>query len=160
MPHIVTATAQLHCDKGAAPSSLKVTSQHYSCYDDKPIATEQDKAPEANIPSFGTCTITRSRCTPAPLGWDSPAEKEEIDGMRVLAEGAIGRSLGASGCVWYRASGLSGLFSDDPGSMEDIGCTGCVGAAASVVEGVGLCGLFLSHLGRHCIAYSGGASSE
>ncbi|WP_143305848.1 DUF4280 domain-containing protein [Chitinophaga vietnamensis] len=84
MPHIVTETAQLRCDKGAAPASLKVTSQHYSCYDDKPIATEQDKAPEANIPSFGTCMITRSRCTPAPLAWDSPAEKEEIDGMRVL----------------------------------------------------------------------------
>jgi len=84
MADIITEGALLLCNKGAAPSQLKVTSQQFSSYDDKLIATEKDAAPQSNIPSFGVCMVTRSKCTPATMKWDAPADLEDVEGSKVL----------------------------------------------------------------------------
>ena len=86
MPQKLTETALLLCNKGAIPSQLKVTSQTFSKAEDKLVATEQDKQPETNIPSFGVCTITKSKCTPAIIKWDKTTEKDTINNYKILTE--------------------------------------------------------------------------
>ena len=86
MPQKLTEKALLFCDKGAKPSELKVTSQTFSKAEDKLVATEQDKQPETNIPSFGVCTITKSKCTPAIIKWDNTTEKDIINNFKILTE--------------------------------------------------------------------------
>ena len=79
MPQKLTETALLLCNKGATPSQLKVTSQTFSKAEDKLVATEQDKQSESNIPSFGVCTNTKSKCTPAIIKWNKTTEKDTIN---------------------------------------------------------------------------------
>lgn len=86
MPQKVTAQAVLMCDKGAAPSKLKVTSQQFYEVDGQLVATEQDKGAEVNIPNFGACTVTRGKCVPAPVQWQQTAEKDTINDMKILTE--------------------------------------------------------------------------
>lgn len=86
MPQKLTEKALLFCDKGAKPSQLKVTSQTFSKAEDKLVATEQDKQPETNIPSFGVCAITKSKCTPAIIKWDNTTEKDTINNYKILTE--------------------------------------------------------------------------
>ncbi|MDR2206695.1 MAG: DUF4280 domain-containing protein [Flavobacteriaceae bacterium] len=71
----LTEEAILLCDKGTKPSQLKVTSQTFSKAENKLIATEQDKQPEINIPIFGLCSVTQSKCTPATILWDNTTKK-------------------------------------------------------------------------------------
>lgn len=86
MPQKLTEKAILLCDKGDKPSQLKVTSQTFSKAENKLIATEQDKLPETNIPNFGVCAVTHSKCVPAPLKWDKTTEKDTINNYKILTE--------------------------------------------------------------------------
>ena len=86
MPQKLTETALLLCDKGAKPSQLKVTSQTFAKAEDKLIATELDKQPETNIPNFGACAVTHSKCSPAPIKWDKTTEKDTINTYKILTE--------------------------------------------------------------------------
>ena len=86
MPQKLTEKALLLCDKGAKPSQLKVTSQTFSKAEDKLVATEQDKQPETNIPNFGVCAVTKSKCTPAIIKWDKTTEKDTINNYKILTE--------------------------------------------------------------------------
>lgn len=86
MPQKLTEKAILLCDKGAKPSQLKVTSQDFCMAEGKLIATEEDKQAETNIPNFGACTVTRSKCSPSVVKWDKTTEKDEINGCKILTE--------------------------------------------------------------------------
>ena len=86
MPQKLTETALLICDKGVTLSKLKVTSQTFSKAEDKLVATEQDKQPETNVPSFGVCSITKSKCTPVIVKWDKTTEKDTINNYKILTE--------------------------------------------------------------------------
>ncbi|WP_163445064.1 DUF4280 domain-containing protein [Flavobacterium columnare] len=86
MPQKLTENGLLVCNKGTKPSSLKVTSQTFSRVDGKLIATEEDKQPETNIPSFGVCAITKSRCTSAIKKWENTTEKDSINNYKILTE--------------------------------------------------------------------------
>jgi len=86
MPQKLTEKALLLCDKGAKPSQLKVTSQTFSKAEDKLVATEQDKQPETNIPNFGVCAVTKSKCTPAIIKWDKTTAKDTINNYKILTE--------------------------------------------------------------------------
>jgi len=86
MPQKLTDKATLFCDKGEKPSQLKVTSQTFSKAENKLIATEQDKQTETNIPNFGTCIITRSKCNPTVIKWDKTTEKDIINNYKILTE--------------------------------------------------------------------------
>jgi len=87
MPQKVTQTAQLQCDKGSKPSELKVTSQNFSSFEDKLIATENDAKPNENIMPFGNCKAKYNQaCTPQTQKWDKTAKKDEINGMKIVLE--------------------------------------------------------------------------
>jgi hypothetical protein len=86
MPQKITEEAIILCDKGVKPSQLKVTSQTFSKVEGKLIATEQDKQPEINIPSFGVCAITKSKCISAIIKWDKTTQKDTINNYKILTE--------------------------------------------------------------------------
>lgn len=86
MPQKLTETATLQCDKGAAPSQLKVSSQNFCKADNKLVATEQDKQAEANIPNFGVCAITKSKCAPAVVQWQKTTDKDTVNNYKILLE--------------------------------------------------------------------------
>lgn len=73
----VTATAQLQCPFGLAPSTLMVTSQQKYLIGGKPVATIQDAVPMSNIMPFGMCTTQTNpavaSATAAALGVPTPA---------------------------------------------------------------------------------------
>ena len=87
MPQKVTQTAQLQCDKGSTPSKLQVTSQDFSTFEDKLIATEQDAKPNENIMPFGSCKARNNQaCTPQTQKWDKTTQNDEINGLKILLE--------------------------------------------------------------------------
>lgn len=86
MPEKITEQAILLCSKGAKSSKLKVTSQDFCRVEDKYIATENDKKATINIPNFGSCSITQSSCSPAPIKWEKTAEKDSINNFKILTD--------------------------------------------------------------------------
>jgi Domain of unknown function (DUF4280) len=91
MPQKLTDTATLQCDQGTTPSKLTVTSQDFCKAEDKLIATEKDKQPNANIKPFGQCKLKPSSggylpCMPAPTLWQKTAKKDEINGFKILTD--------------------------------------------------------------------------
>ena len=67
MPEFVTDGACLKCSLGAAPGSLTVSAPKVKACGN-PIANMADAKP-SNIPSFGMCTMTKSKCKPATAFW-------------------------------------------------------------------------------------------
>ena len=103
MPQKLTEKAMLFCDKGAKPGQLKVTSQMFSKAEDKLVATEQDKQPETNIPSFGVCAVTKSKCTPVIIKWDKTTAKDTINNYKILTEESTCQcSVGGKIAVQYK----------------------------------------------------------
>jgi hypothetical protein len=87
MPQKVTQSAQLQCDKGTKPSKLKVTSQNFSSFEDKLVATENDAKPNENILPFGNCKAKYNQaCTPQTQKWDKTTQNDEINGMKIVLE--------------------------------------------------------------------------
>ena len=86
MAQKLTEGAILLCNKGTLPSKLAVTSQNFCRANNKLVATEKDKQAESNIPSFGACSITRGRCSPAVIMWQKTTEKDEINGSNILTD--------------------------------------------------------------------------
>ena len=83
----VTQSAQLQCDKGTKLSELKVTSQNFSSFENKLIATEQDAKPNENIMPFGNCKARYNQaCTPQTQKWDKTTQNDEINGMKIVLE--------------------------------------------------------------------------
>ncbi|MCS4301817.1 DUF4280 domain-containing protein [Chryseobacterium sp. BIGb0232] len=85
MPHTITDTTQLKCDKGTSPTPLTVTSQSFMSIDGKLQATEEDKQPNTNIKPFGICSVLRSSCTPSPITWNDTSDFE-IEGKKELLD--------------------------------------------------------------------------
>lgn len=107
MPNIITDTAKLQCDKGAAPAQLKVSSQNFSRADNKLVATESDKAANTNIMPFGVCGITKAACTPAVLQWEKAAKKDTINNLKILLETSICKcTIGGNIMVMDKGHGI------------------------------------------------------
>ena len=87
MPQKVTESAQINCDKGTKPSKLKVTSQDFSSFEDKLIATEKDAKPNENILPFGSCSLKYNQpCVPQTEKWDKTTKNDEINDMKIVIE--------------------------------------------------------------------------
>lgn len=87
---VVTDTAQIRCDKGSAPTSLSVTSQDFSCFDGKLIATEEDAVPNENVMPFGSCKVRYyMACKPATQKWDKTSAKDTINDMKIVLEDSV-----------------------------------------------------------------------
>ena len=76
MPNIITSTAELSCNQGSTKSNLTVTSQTFTTIEEKPIATEEDKQANINIPPFGQCRLKPTSggylpCMPIPTQWEN-----------------------------------------------------------------------------------------
>ena len=57
------------CDKGAKPNYFKSTYNTHIKIMGCLAATRVDKIPIVNIPEFGICAVTGSKCVPAPIEW-------------------------------------------------------------------------------------------
>ncbi|MCL1942116.1 MAG: DUF4280 domain-containing protein, partial [Candidatus Azobacteroides sp.] len=68
MPKLITEKAQMQCTLGSKPAQLVVTAQSFVKISGASVATEGDKMPMSNIPSFGNCKSSwlRPPCVPAP----------------------------------------------------------------------------------------------
>ncbi|MBL4745665.1 MAG: DUF4280 domain-containing protein [Flavobacteriaceae bacterium] len=91
MPQKITDTAKLKCDKGTAPVNLAVTSQDYSTFDDKLVATEEDAKPNENIKPFGKCKLKPTPggyapCQPKTKKWTKTAKLDQINEMKIVLE--------------------------------------------------------------------------
>ena len=91
MPQIITDTAELSCNQGTATSKLNVTSQDFVTIEGKAMATEEDKQANSNIQPFKQCKLKPSSggylpCVPAPIQWEDTAEKDTINGQKILTE--------------------------------------------------------------------------
>lgn len=74
----------LTCDKGATPSTLRITQQDTDIYA-VPLATEADKLPFLNIKPFGPCKSKGFQlCVPVPIVWIEPQEGITRGGFRLL----------------------------------------------------------------------------
>jgi len=93
----VTATAQLMCPFGDVGGPLMVTSQQKFLIQGKPVATIQDAAPMANIPTMGMCknpanpqvaaataaalgVLTPQPCIPATAAWIPGSKAKTLAG--------------------------------------------------------------------------------
>jgi len=78
------------CDKGTVTVPIVASGSASVKICDAFLAGVNDVAPGANISPFGICTITKSLCSPAPVGnWVNPFESACIVGnVQGLLEGA------------------------------------------------------------------------
>lgn len=87
MAHKTTNSAQLQCDKGSKPSELKVTSQDFSYFEDKLIATETDAKPNENILPFGSCKLKNNQpCKPETEKWEKTTAKDTINDLKIVVD--------------------------------------------------------------------------
>ncbi|MCV9934318.1 DUF4280 domain-containing protein [Flavobacterium sp. LS1R47] len=87
MSQKVTQSAQLQCDKGTKLSELKVSSQDFSTFEDKFIATENDAKPNENIFPFGNCKAKYNQsCTPQTQKWEKTTQNDEINNQKIVLE--------------------------------------------------------------------------
>lgn len=84
------------CDKGSAPSQLKVTSHQKDHVQDKLIATNQDKT----FLPFGTCALKKnSPCGPALTEWQGYYEEVSIvkdENLPLLEKSTIKCTIGGT----------------------------------------------------------------
>lgn len=91
--------AQLSCSFGSTPSTLTVDRFRRVSANGQPVATISDRAPDVNIPAFGTCTspenpavaVTGSApCTPiTPSPWTPGASRVTVGGIPALNDNSI-----------------------------------------------------------------------
>lgn len=88
MPQKITDTAQIQCDKGSEPTKLVISSQNFSTFDDKPIATERDARPNENIMPFGSCRAKpfNAPCVPVTQKWDKTCEKDMVNDLKIVLD--------------------------------------------------------------------------
>lgn len=97
------------CTCGSAPGNLQVTSNLTVSAQGQPIATVSDKAPMANIPVFGTCTMKPSisgflPCVPAPTAWSGFVASVNLPGGNPLLKTSM-LQCGCGGMISFQDSG-------------------------------------------------------
>lgn len=88
MPKVSCHSATLSCTLGSSPSNLKVTSNGSVTANGKLIATVDDYAAFANIPSFGACRRSSPPppCVPAASKWQTSATSVTVERKNPLNE--------------------------------------------------------------------------
>jgi RHS repeat-associated protein len=75
----------LACDKGTAPSTLRVSNNENTTIYGSAMATEADLKPFFNIKKMGLCTV-KGGCVPMVKQWDDAQEGVMINGNKMLKE--------------------------------------------------------------------------
>jgi|GEM_PF-169234 len=109
MSEYATSGAMIVCTCGSAPGNLQVTSNLTVSAQGQPIATASDKAPMANIPVFGTCTMKPSisgflPCVPAPTAWSGFVASVNVPGGNPLLKTST-IQCGCGGMISFQDSG-------------------------------------------------------
>lgn len=99
----VVDKALMMCDKGAAPGFFMPTFNTTTKIEDLLVATEADKIPLANIPTFVLCSVTSAACTPIPTMWQEPFELTVKDQKTLLFRCTM--QCGAGGKMEFLTSG-------------------------------------------------------
>jgi hypothetical protein len=88
MPRIITNSTQMQCTLGASPVPIVVTSQTFAKIGGGLIATEKDKTPMVNIPTFGVCKCGSPPppCVPSPTAWQATSTVHTVNGAKSLTD--------------------------------------------------------------------------
>ncbi|MFV0537071.1 MAG: DUF4280 domain-containing protein [Dysgonomonas sp.] len=88
MSKIITNSAKMECTLGASPVPILVTSQIFVEINGGKVATEGDKAPVVNIPTFGVCKCASPNppCVPSPIAWLKTSLIHNISGKKSLTQ--------------------------------------------------------------------------
>ncbi|NDV68616.1 DUF4280 domain-containing protein [Dysgonomonas sp. 25] len=88
MSKIITNGAKMECTLGASPVPIIVTSQTFVKINGGIVATEADKAPMANVPTFGACKCASPNppCVPSPIAWLKTSLIHSINGNKSLTQ--------------------------------------------------------------------------
>lgn len=78
----------LTCDKGSAPSRLKVTHHNNTKIYGENLASEMDMIPGENILPMGRCSVTGGSCKPDPVYWDKCNQGVKVNGYKLVFEDA------------------------------------------------------------------------
>ena len=84
MAKIIVNGARMRCTLGTTEARIGVTSHTFVKVGGALVATETDKEPMVNIPTFGTCKCgwPNSLCIPQPQRWQQTAQSS---GVKVLS---------------------------------------------------------------------------
>jgi predicted chitinase len=104
--HFVVQGAACKCNFGSAPDKLKITANDRDYINDgdgsaKPIASSKDIGQPLEAKTFGSCSVTRSSCSPAITQWQGFYEKVTLtNGGKILTEDSKAIcSVSGSPCV-------------------------------------------------------------
>lgn len=86
MPKIITNSAKMQCTLGASPVPIVETSHPFVKISGGIVATEMDKAPMVNIPTFGVCKCASPNppCVPSPIAWQNTSAVHSINRSKSL----------------------------------------------------------------------------
>jgi hypothetical protein len=116
----IVNTALTHCDKGMAMLPFTSTINTTVHIQKQLVATEMDKAPLVNIPSYGMCSATKSPCNPVPTIWENTYEFVKVKTFKPLLFKSC-MQCGKGGKIEFLTSGQLPLAdSVDAESLENI----------------------------------------
>ncbi|RAJ88081.1 uncharacterized protein DUF4280 [Chitinophaga dinghuensis] len=78
----------LTCDKGSAPTRLKVTHHNNTKIYGENLASEMDMIPGENIMPMGRCSASGGSCQPQPIYWDKCNQGVKVNGYKLVFEDA------------------------------------------------------------------------
>lgn len=107
MAKIVVNGTQMKCSSGTNPAEMHVSSQTIHKVSGQLIATEKDKKPSENIPSFGNCKSQPKEppCVPSISSWSNVSAITSVNGLKVL--------LQSSECTCSKGGKITFLNPDD-----------------------------------------------
>ena len=88
MAKIIVDGARMRCTLGATEARIGITSHTFVKVGGALVATETDKEPMVNIPTFGTCKCgwPNSPCIPQPQRWQQTAQSSGVNGAMKLTD--------------------------------------------------------------------------
>ena len=91
MAKIIVNGARMRCTLGTTEARIGVTSHTFVKVGGALVATETDKEPMVNIPTFGTCKCgwPNSPCIPQPQRWQQTAQSSGVNGAMKLTDASF-----------------------------------------------------------------------
>ncbi|SHL17469.1 protein of unknown function [Chitinophaga jiangningensis] len=111
----------LTCDKGSAPSRLKVTHHNNTKIYGENLASEMDMVPGENIMPMGRCSVTGGSCQPEPIYWDKCNKGVKVNGYKLVFEDA---------CLLCKQGGKVKVDFDAPSGSSSMAADGLTGLGA------------------------------
>ena len=114
----ITKKAIITCSEGSAPGLFEPTYNSTVKINGLVAATDIDKIPITNIPSFVVCKKTKKKCTPVPTDWED-TYPVKVKGQQTL----IGKSCikcTESGTIKFETSGQIPLSEEGEAELQNM----------------------------------------